>query len=174
MKWNESFQSETEPPASSEEILEFTKTVFAPLTRDEVRELEVEHKRSVGGGHWDPPFDPSTWVLPSHPLPESYLSFLRYSNGGFFAGENRDFDPLFSTREVRDYLLGYSIPHWMSGVCPIGFDGGGTFYLLDMREPPVEDDYPVLFAGSGALSFDDAEVVGASFAILVESALGQN
>lgn len=55
---------------------------------------------------------------------------------------------------------------------PIAFDGGGTFFLFDMRLPPVKNDYPVLLAHAGALSYDDAELIADSFTQLVESQLG--
>ena len=172
MKWYDNLRCETLPPASDDEIARFVASVFASLSDADVRELHEEHRRIVGDGYFDPPFDPARWHLPENPLPKSYLDFLRFSNGGYFEGTHRDFDPLFPTDEVRVYMLGYSIPNWMPGVCPIGFDGGGTFYLLDMRGPPIDEAYPVLFAHAGALFFDDAIKIVDSFEDLVNSAIG--
>lgn len=173
MKWPKDLAAQPEPPASDADIVEFAQSVFAPLSANDIRELHAEHKTAVGDDVFDPPFDPASWQLPKRPLPESYLTFLRYSNGGFFAGQNRDLDPLFNTREVRDYMLGYSVPHWMPMSCPIGFDGGGTFYLLDMRLEPQINDYPVLFAHASNLGYDDAVTLANSFAELVNTQLGQ-
>ena len=173
MQWPPSLAAHTEPPATDADIAAFVGSVFVPLSDNEIRDLHVEHKAAVGDGCFDPPFDPATWQLPIRPLPDSYLSFLRYSNGGYFAGTNRDFDPLFNTREVRDYMLGYSIPHWMPSSCPIGFDGGGTFYLLDMRRESDIGDYPVLFAHAGNLGYDEAIILANSFAELIANQLGK-
>ena len=174
MKWPQGLAAQPEPPASDADIAGFVHSVFAPLSANEIKELLAEHTAAVGDGCFDPPFDPTVWQLPKRPLPESYLAFLRYSNGGFFAGQNRDLDPLFTTQEVRDYMLGYSIPHWMPLSCPIGFDGGGTFYLLDMRFDSQVNDYPVLFAHAGNLGYDDAVTLANSFAELLDTQLGRS
>ncbi len=174
MQWPTDLVAHTEPPATDADIAAFVGSVFAPLSDREIRDLHAEHKAAVGDGFFDPPFDPTPWQLPKYPLPNSYLSFLRYSNGGYFAGANRNFDPLFSTSEVRDYMLGYSIPHWMPCSCPIGFDGGGTFYLLDMRRKSTVGDYPVLFAHAGSLGYDDAVTLASSFAELIAKRLGES
>ena len=173
MMWPQDLHSQPESPASDADIAAFVETIFAPLTSCEIKELISDHKQIVGDGHFDPPFDPVAWLLPNRKLPDSYLNFLRYSNGGFFAGANRDFDPLFSTHEVRDYMLGYGIPHWMPLSCPIGFNGGGTFYLLDMRDDSRTNDYPVLFTHAGNLGYDDAVILANSFAELLEAQLGE-
>lgn len=172
MEWDKLFaDAEPQNGATAEEIDEFVRTIAAPITSDEERELLEEHRQVVGEGCFDPPFDPTRWELPSRPLPSSYLAFLRYSNGGFFRGEHRDLDPLFTTREVRDYMLGYSILHWMPMTLPIGFDGGGGFYLLDMRGNK-HSEYPVIWAHSGNLGFSDAIELAPSFQQFIECGLG--
>lgn len=173
MKWPTGLVAHIERPATDADIAAFVGSVFAPLSNEEISNLLVEHKAIVGDGGLGPPFDPRTWVFPQFPLPDSYLSFLRYSNGGYFAGVNRDFDPLFNTQEVRDYMLCNGIPHWMPSSCPIGFDGGGTFYLLDMRQKSDNGDYPVLFAHAGNLGYDEAITLAHSFEELIASQLGK-
>ena len=170
--WDDSFESEISSPASDEEINKLLHSVFAPLTDTEIQELCEEHKKIVGSGHFDPPFNPRLWRLPKYPLPSAYIEFLRFSHGGYFEGKSRDLDPLFSTDEVREYMLAYNIPHWMPDVCPFGFDGGGTFYLFDMRLPPIDGDYPILFTHSGCLTFEDSVKIAESFSDLVATALG--
>ncbi len=174
MNWPQELDSQPELPASHDDIASFVESVFAPLTAVEIGDLTREHKKAVGDGHFAPSFDPASWQLPKYKLPESYLNFLRFSNGGFFAGQNRDLDPLFTMPEVRDYMLAYSIPHWMPQSCPIGFDGGGTFFLLDMRDRSPTNDYPILFAHAGNLGYDDAMTLTDSFAELVRTRLGES
>ena len=174
MAWPSELEFQPEAPAADNDIAVFVESVFAPLTDSEIEDLVHEHKKIVGDGNFDPPFDPSLWQLPNHKLPDSYLEFLRFSNGGFFGGENRDLDPLFTTHQVREYMLAYSIPHWMPKSCPIGFDGGGTFYLLDMRKSSKINDYPVLLAHAGNLGYDNAMRIADSFAELLETKLGES
>jgi hypothetical protein len=69
----------------------------------------------------------------------------------------------FSAGELRSMLLEYEVPEYMPGALPIAFDGGGTFYLFDMRKAPSNGEYPILFADAGALEFEEARVVGSSF-----------
>lgn len=172
MKWPEPLQSQPENPASDAELQRFVETVFAPLTPDEARVQRNEYQRLYRESSITPPFSPETWKLPTRPLPAAYLDFLRSSNGGYFEGVNRNLDPLFTTREVRDYLLAYWIPQWMPETCPIGFDGGGTFYLLDLRDAGNNNDYPVIMSGAGCLAFDEALIVASSFAEFIDVRLG--
>ncbi len=65
-------------------------------------------------------------------------------------------------------LLSYEFPEYMEGAVPIAFDGGGTFYLFDMRAEPKDGEYPVFFAGSGALFWEDAIHVCNSFDEMIE------
>ncbi|TWT29976.1 SMI1/KNR4 family protein [Blastopirellula retiformator] len=173
MQWPPGLNAKPESPATDAEIAAFVESVFAPLTAQELEELHAEHRAIVGEGSFDPPFNPAIWPLPNRRLPESYLAFLQYSNGGSFSGDNRDFDPLFTTNQVRQYMLFYSIPHWMPLSAPIGFDGGGTFYLLDMRDDPIDGDYPVLFANACNLGYDEAVKLADSFSELIANKLGQ-
>jgi hypothetical protein len=162
-----------EPGATQFEIEIHVRTVFAPLSPAEIEILIDEHQRIVGDGCFDPRFDPTTWRFPSNALPDIYLEFLRFSNGGFFNGQHRKLDPLFSTHEARDYMLGYSVPHWMPMTLPFAFDGGGGFYLLDMRHDSVRTDFPVLWAHASNLGFDDAQVLAPSFMAFIEFGLGR-
>ncbi|MEW4370752.1 hypothetical protein [Paenibacillus kandeliae] len=42
--------------------------------------------------------------------------------------------------------------HYHSG----WMDGRGNHYLFDMCNDPIEDEYPIMLAGSGNLDYDDA------------------
>jgi len=51
-------------------------------------------------------------------------------------------------------MLAYHIPQYMPDALPIAFNGGGVFYLLDMREPACEGEYPIVCASSGYLGWE--------------------
>ncbi len=38
---------------------------------------------------------------------------------------------------------------------PFAFDGGGGFYLFDMRREPVEGEYAIVYSHAGSLGWDD-------------------
>ena len=89
----------------------------SPVTVEEINEINAAHTK--------PWVDPREWVIPNRPFPESYLSFLRWSNGGSFFNGDRKFDGVFLTDKIREYLLCYWIPMKMPGAVPFSFDGGG-------------------------------------------------
>ncbi|MGC4046208.1 MAG: SMI1/KNR4 family protein [Armatimonas sp.] len=158
-------------PATEQEIALFVQTVFAPLNSEEQREA-AEYDQYMG--EIDPSYSGfclSRWQFPIYPLPESYLNFLQFSNGGFFEGKNR-FLNLFKTSEVREMMLGYGVPYWMPNVCTIGFDGGGNLYLFDMRLPQVNGDYPIWLVHAGDMNFEDAQQIASSFTEFINTALG--
>jgi len=172
MKWPQGLVSRPERPASDAELDALAGSVFAPLSTIEIEEQITAHKTASEGNCIELTFEPSSWQLPKRHLPASYLAFLRYSNGGFFEGAHRNFDPLFSTNELREYMLAYGIPSWMPLSLPIGFDGGGSFYLLDMRNESINNDYPVLFVHADNLGYDEAITLARSFSEFIETRLG--
>ena len=171
MMWPTELTSRPEPPATDADISEFVKSVFATFSVDEVHRLHKRNNLVEPDGTSSIPFDPLRWQLPQHPLPDSYLNFLRFSNGGFFEGTYRDLD-LFSTNEVRAHMIIYGTPYRMPRSFPIAFDGAGTFYLLDMRSEIPLDDYPIVYAHAGNLSYERNPVLAQSFRALVDSRLG--
>ncbi len=54
-------------------------------------------------------------------------------------------------------MLAYHLPEYMPGALPIAFNGGGTFYLLDMRKPARNGEYPVVCSHAGSLGWDADE-----------------
>jgi len=50
-------------------------------------------------------------------------------------------------------LLAYHLPLYMPLALPIAFNGGGTFYFLDLREPAVKGEYTIVVAHSGYLGW---------------------
>jgi hypothetical protein len=136
VNWNKVFQeSHPRPGASERQIARFVKTVGQPLTPRELKWL----------GGLQP--DPEQWKLPNRPLPRSYLSFLRWSNGGSFRNGDRliqFFPALGPVHGVRVRMLAYGVPYRAPQMLPFAFDGGGTFYAFDMRRPAVLGEYPIV------------------------------
>ncbi len=134
--------------ASPETLAIFERRLRVPPDNDEVAAIRAMNV---------PVPDPSGWRLPDRPLPESYLSLLRYSDGGECGGGERWFQ-LFRTSGpvgVREMTLSYHVPVYMPGALPFAFNGSGIFYLFDMRGRA--DEYPVIAASAGALGWEPDE-----------------
>jgi len=142
--------------ADAQEIGRFMADLRRPLSATEVDEIRMQRRSDVAAP------DPSTWRLPQRPLPETYLQFLAWSNDGrCFVNGQRELG-FFTTRNLRQMMLEYEFPCFMPEALPFAMNGGGWFYLFDMRQEPSSGEYPVLFAESGVLSFEKAHVLGAS------------
>lgn len=159
MNWESLFDEMiTEPPATGDEIAFLQNQVLAPLTEFEIDEVNARQQNPFRPT--DPayakyrPFDPRKWVIPRRQFPESFVDLLRWSNGGNFVKGDREFG-MFDPKTIRENLLAYQVPEYMPGAIPFAFDGGGGFYLFDMRNAPVEGEYPIVMAHSGSLSWDE-------------------
>jgi hypothetical protein len=152
-------ESDPAQGATDEEIARLVATVGRPLSPSELEQIRGQ-ENPFPQGHplrdvYQPP-DPTTWSLPTRPLPESYLDLLRWSNGGWARSGEREMaffpadDPVSG---VRAMALDYEVPQYMPGALPIAFDGSGTFYLLDMREDADDGEYPVVGAHAGSLGW---------------------
>lgn len=164
--------SSKEDGASPELILEFQRTALQPLSAEEIAEVNGSQRNPFPST--DPlysaykRFDAQDWVMPSFGFPNSYLSFLRWSNGGMFTKGGREFGffpAINATCGVRSMMLAYHIPEYMKYAVPFAFDGAGTFYFFDMREPPVNDEFPIVLSHAGSLGWeeDDYERLAESF-----------
>ena len=163
MDWASVFDEVHPKPGASDAVIkQFVAEVLRPMSAAEVREANASQSNPFPKGDslysaWKP-YDASKWVIPTGPLPPTYLSLLRWSNGGeFSAGERlyQFFPALDKQHGVRAMMLGYRIPEYMSGAVPFAFDGAGTFYLFDMRRPAVDGEYPAVTAHAGALGWDE-------------------
>jgi hypothetical protein len=161
------------PGASQEDIDMFVSSVLAPLTENEIVEINAGQRNPFPPSHSlynsYRPFDPRQWILPTLPLPFSYLNFLAWSNGPECVNGERSFGFL-STHEVRDYLLAYHIPEYMPLALPFALNGGGVFYLFDMRQKTEDGEYPIVVSHAGNLDWEDARFIAVS---LVEACCGQ-
>src|SRR5438874_13163602 len=85
--WPATFaEAHPEPGASEENLAVALADLRRPLSRRET--AEIARSQSNPFPPTDPlhavwrPFDPRPWRLPDRPLPTSYLSFFRWSDGG--------------------------------------------------------------------------------------------
>ena len=154
------------PGASAADLKRFVATMGRPLSPAEVEEINRGQRNPFPKS--DPlyaswrPFDPSLWVVPARSLPPSYLALLRWSNGGEFRRGERwfQFFPAHDPKDgVRAMLLAYHLPGYMPGALPFAFNGGGTFYLFDMRQEAVGGEYPVVCSHSGNLGWGPDESI---------------
>jgi hypothetical protein len=107
------------------------------------------------------PLDPSSWQMPSSPLPASYLDFLRWSDGPWVRRGRREFG-FFGSSELRNLVLGYHFPYFMPAAVPIGLDGGGLFAVFDTRGGAAEE-YPILGVEAGVFDYGAAKPLATSF-----------
>jgi len=61
----------------------------------------------------------------------------------------------------------------MPGAVPFAFDGGGGFYMFDMRADPQGDEFPIVFSHSGNLGWGEDEFVPVA-ATFREACLGKD
>lgn len=154
--------SSKEEGASLDLISKFQQTALQPLSAEEIAELNDSQETLLSSNNRlysaYKRLDARDWVMPTFPFPNSYLSFLRWSNGGTFTKGVREFGffPAIDSRcGVRSMMLAYHIPEYMKYAVPFAFDGAGTFYLFDMREPPVNDEFPIVLSHAGSLGWDE-------------------
>ncbi len=136
INWDNVFEeSHRRPGATERQIDRFVKTVGQPLTQRELQWLDGLQT------------EPEKWKAPSRPLPKSYLSFLRWSNGGWFRNGDRligFFPALGPVHGVRTMMLAYGVPYRAPGILPFAFNDGFIFYAFDMRRPAVRGEYPIV------------------------------
>lgn len=130
--------------------------INAALSEDEITRIERSQRNPFPINHalhakWQP-FDPRRWTLPKHPLPPSLLQWLAYANGGSFRKGKREWG-LFGSDDIRPMMLDYHVPEYMPLAVPIGLDGSGNFFMLDMRQAPVGGEYPIVAAAAGNLGW---------------------
>src|SRR5437773_5948579 len=64
-------------------------------------------------------------------LPQEYLAFLRYSNGGEgFLWIDPGYFQLWSAEEVADYNAGYNVQEFLPGYFAVGSNGGGEMLAI--------------------------------------------
>lgn len=138
--------------ANDFQIRHLTDNLFRPIAPAELKKLKDSFSRLPADSDWfEKHFAASEFRIPNGPLPDSYISFLKWSNGGHFNLGDRVWQ-MWSSEELRRDLL--NVTMWMPCALPIAMNGGGVYYLIDMREPPVNGEYPIVAAHAGNLSWD--------------------
>ena len=163
MNWLNIFdETQTEAGATEEEIAQFVSEVCSPLTSSEIAEVNASQINPFPKSHalynTYKPFDPEYWLIPRKPLPPSYLDFLRWSNGGWCRTGEREFG-FFPANDLtgglRAMLLAYHVPQYMPLALPFAFNGGGVFYLFDMREEGKNGEYPIVSSHAGNIGWEE-------------------
>jgi hypothetical protein len=95
-------------------------------------------------------------------LPASYHQFLLASNGGWGRSGTREFG-FFGTEELIRYWQDYEFGEYMPGALPFALNGGGIFYVFDVRNAPLVADTAVFTCDSDANTWDTASWLAASF-----------
>ncbi|MFC0348213.1 SMI1/KNR4 family protein [Undibacterium danionis] len=166
MNWNTIFTDSAERPGASEiELRDLLRTLFAPLSFDEISATRKQASHNPFNENdllhvSFRTFDPKLWTLPTFEIPVSLLEFLRFSNGGDFSNEDRHFQffpALHPTNGLRAMLLAYEFPEYMPMGLPFAFNGGGTFYIFDMRGHSSTGDYPIVASHASSLGWDSDE-----------------
>lgn len=153
--------------ATESELQAVVSALFQPVTEIEVLSAgtlpsnSIDHRGSASVVRKE--FDSRNWWLPSRSLPDDYLDFLRWSNGGSFMNGERRFDPFIVAGNLRSHLIRYAVPIHMPGAIPFALDGSGCFYVFDMRRESSNNEYPILYVSSGSLGYNDAVPVASSF-----------
>lgn len=127
------------------------RLITEPLNDDERKEI-TERESS----------DPATWQMPARPLPQSYLSFLAWSNGGLFIKDEREF-AMFGAEELREYLITYELPARCPNAVAFAADGVGGLLAFDMRADAVNGEYPILHFTADEYDFVAATRIAESF-----------
>lgn len=171
---------ERQPGATRRRLADFVASVSRPLTEREIADVTAQQLNPfLPGSPWHAEFQPidaTPWRLPARPLPPSYLELLAWSDGGDFGNGDRwlQLFPTDGPGGVRAMTLAYHLPEYMPGALPFAFDGGGVFYLFDMREPADADgEYPVVAAHAGNIGWAADEECWPVADTLVEACRGR-
>jgi hypothetical protein len=159
--WSSVFEyQDRRPGVTQRRLADFMAEVCQPPTEQEIADVAAQQRNMVAPG--GPvrgsyrPIDASRWQLPHRPLPPSYLALLAWSGSGDFGNGERwlQLFPTDGPSGVRAMTLAYHLPEYMPAALPFAFNGGGVFYLFDMREPANADgEYPVVAAHAGSLGW---------------------
>jgi hypothetical protein len=136
------------PGASQPQIEQLLDSIVQPLSEDEINRLENVLQRNPF-----PPGDPmrekyvlsnaARLVMPRRRLPESYVDFLGWSNGGRFRNGMREM-AIFPCAGVREMMLLGLFPAVVPGVVP--FAKHKSDYLgFDTAADPTSGEFPVVY-----------------------------
>lgn len=78
------------------------------------------------------PVEPALKNPASGTLPAMLRDFLAWAKGRDFINDERQWSPVFTPRQIREYMVEYGLPLAQPSRVPIGMDGGGCFYMVDL------------------------------------------
>ena len=160
IEWASIFDDfQIEKGASEDEIAAFAKNFAAPLSAQDINDIRASTPENLSA---DELCNQSIWRLPNKPFPKSFLHFLMWSNGGWCRRGEREFQFL-GTADLRTYTLIYQFPRYLPDAIPFALNGGGVFYVFDMREDPQNGEYPILGAAAGVLDYEESKFLAHSF-----------
>lgn len=98
-------------------------------------------------------------------LPATVLDFLLWARGRDFMNDRREWSPVFTPRQIREYLIAYALPIAHPTKIPIGMDGGNCLYVVDLASDSLstyllDPEEPKQCCGLLAISLDDALLDG--------------
>ncbi len=128
------------------EVRQMLSSVSTPITAREAKKIVRNHQK---------PFEPLLWRLPYRPFPESYISFLTWSNGGQFFNGERYFE-MFQ-EDIRVMMISFALPEYMPDAVPFAMNGASIMYLFDMRESAINGEYPIVCTLSTALGWEPSK-----------------
>ncbi len=142
--WSTRFdEGKPKPGCSVEEIRKLSASIARPLDDEELAYL----REIVARNSTEP--DPILWPWPRRGLPESYLSFLRWSNGGTFRCGERWVE-FFEAGWARNTMLANLFPLIVPRVVPFAAPPtSGGWYGFDTGVEPVDGEFPVLRIAAG-------------------------
>jgi hypothetical protein len=161
-----------EPGATEAELRAFAEAVAAPLTPEETEQIEAKQMKDFPKAYHSAPgfesLNVHAWRMPQRRLPASYLSLLRWSNGGrCFHGER--FFAFFNAKSIRPLMLSYWFPAYLPLAVPFATDQKNGVFFFDLRADSADGEYPVDYARFGCLDYDEAITLASS---LVECCRG--
>ena len=78
-------------------------------------------------------------------LPAILRDFLAWAKGRDFINDKRQWSPVFTPRQIREYMVEYGLPLAHPSKIPIAMDGGGCFYMVDLKS----DSLPMYLVDPG-------------------------
>ena len=153
-----------EKGATKKEIKFGEHCTFHIMTDFEVRMVrdsamnpwQIAHDRDPAGtpeyDAWKPP-DASGWVFPPGPFPASYLSLVRWSNGGGYRAGNERILQIVPIDGVRIKMIELHSPKNMSLAVPFAWNDYYDIYCFDMRKPLHGNEYPILVTRGNAMNY---------------------
>jgi hypothetical protein len=149
--WSNLFESgQPEPGGTEDQLRELLESISRPLSAVELDNAAAFFQQNPyppsdpANDHYVGP-NPANWVMPFRGLPESYLAFLRWSNGGTFHNGKRHIK-FWSDLGPRRMMMRYFFPEFAPLVIPFASNPGtGDWYGFDTSSEPIAGEFPVVY-----------------------------